>query len=104
MHMGNVPERYCSRGEQCKLYVPETGRSQKLHRYHEGDICDRCSRVMADEDLDAHQSTLSVTYEHVRHQENPESLLGWPEAEVHEVPLRQLGVEPCGSGRSPNNA
>jgi hypothetical protein len=71
MDMGSVPERYCGRGEQCKLYVPETGRSQKLGRYHEGDLCDRCRRAMTDEDLEAHQSTPSVFYEPVRHQENP---------------------------------
>ena len=33
-----------------------------------------------------------------------ESLLGWPESENHEVPVGQLGVEPRGSGRSPNDA
>jgi hypothetical protein len=69
--MGNVPERYCARGEQCKLYDTGSGRSQRLGRYHEGDICDRCSRAMADEDLEAHQSTPSVIYEPVRHNENP---------------------------------
>jgi hypothetical protein len=71
MHMGSVPERYCARGEQCKLYVPETGRPQKLGRYHEGDMCNRCTRAMVDEDLEFHQRTPSVTYEPVRHKENP---------------------------------
>ncbi len=71
MDMGSVPERYCAKDEQCKLYVPETGRSQKLGRYHEGDICDRCRRAMADEDLEACQSIPSVIYEPVRHKDNP---------------------------------
>jgi hypothetical protein len=71
MHMGSASERYCARGEECKLYNTRSGRSQKLGRYHEGDICDRCTRAMVDEDLEAHQSTPSVIYEPVRYKENP---------------------------------
>jgi hypothetical protein len=33
-----------------------------------------------------------------------EALRGWAGAEVYEVPVRQLGVEPYGSGRSPDDA
>jgi hypothetical protein len=33
-----------------------------------------------------------------------ETLLRWPEDEDHEVPVGQLGTEPRGSGRSPNDA
>jgi len=29
-------------GRQCKLYDPQTGKAQKLGRYHKGTICDRC--------------------------------------------------------------
>jgi hypothetical protein len=71
MHMGSVPERYCARGEQCKLYDIESGRSQKLRRQQEGEICDPCSRALVDEDLDAHQRNPSVIYEPVSHEENP---------------------------------
>jgi hypothetical protein len=71
MDMGSVPERYCAKDEQCKLYVPETGRSQKLGRYHKGDICDRCRSAIADEDLESHQRTPSVIYEPIRHKDNP---------------------------------
>jgi hypothetical protein len=31
-------------GEQCKLYDSETGRAQKLSRYHKDSICSRCLR------------------------------------------------------------
>ena len=31
-------------GEQCKLYDSETGRAQKLSRYHKENICGRCLR------------------------------------------------------------
>jgi hypothetical protein len=41
--MGSVTEaQYCAMGERCKLYDAETGKSQKLGRYHKGTICDRC--------------------------------------------------------------
>jgi hypothetical protein len=41
--MGSVTEaRYCALGERCKLYDAETGKSQKLGRYHKSTICDRC--------------------------------------------------------------
>jgi hypothetical protein len=33
-----------------------------------------------------------------------DALRGWAGAEVYEVLLRQLGVEPYGSGRSPDDA
>ncbi len=29
-------------GKRCKLYDPETGKAQKLGRYHKSPICDRC--------------------------------------------------------------
>jgi hypothetical protein len=29
-------------GKGCKLYDPETGKSQKLGRYHKATICDQC--------------------------------------------------------------
>jgi hypothetical protein len=32
-------------GERCKLYDVETGRAQKLGRYHKDDICGRCARA-----------------------------------------------------------
>ena len=70
-HMGSVSERYCARGDQCKLYDAGSGRSQKLGQYHESDICDQCRRAMADEDLEAYQSIPSVIYEPVRHKDNP---------------------------------
>jgi hypothetical protein len=71
MHVESGSERYCVNGEHCKHYDPQTGRSQKLGRYHEGDLCDRCRRAITDEDLEAHQSTPSVFYEPVRYKENP---------------------------------
>jgi hypothetical protein len=40
--MGSLTERYCARGDRCKLYDPETRRPQKLGRYHEGDLCRQC--------------------------------------------------------------
>ncbi len=43
--MSSLPtERYCRRGRQCKLYDPNTGRSQKLGRYHQGDLCRQCEQ------------------------------------------------------------
>jgi hypothetical protein len=33
---------YCEMGERCKLYDPETKKSEKLGRYHKRTICDRC--------------------------------------------------------------
>lgn len=71
MHMGYLSERYCARGDQCKLFDTGSGRSQKLGRYHEGDICDRCRSAMADEDLEAYHSIPSFYYEPVRHKDNP---------------------------------
>jgi hypothetical protein len=71
MHMGFVSERYCARGDHCKLYDAVSGRSQKLGLYHEGQICDRCKMAMVDEDLEVLESTHSVSYEPVSHKENP---------------------------------
>src|SRR5215212_5498470 len=33
---------YCGMSERCKLYDPESEKSQKLGRYHKSTICDRC--------------------------------------------------------------
>jgi len=71
MHMGSGSERYCVNGEHCKLYDQETGRPQRLSRDHKGDIRNRCTRAMVDEDLEFHQRTPSVIYEPVRHKANP---------------------------------
>jgi hypothetical protein len=70
MHMGYVSERYCARGDQCKHYDAGSGRSQKLGRYHKGDVCDRCKKAMVDEDLEVLERTPSVTYEPISHKEN----------------------------------
>jgi hypothetical protein len=41
--MGSLSERrYCAMGRECKLYDPETSKSQKLDRYHKSTICDQC--------------------------------------------------------------
>jgi hypothetical protein len=40
--MSLAEARYCALRERCKLYNPETGKSQKLGRYHKSTICDRC--------------------------------------------------------------
>lgn len=69
--MGGESGRSCARGEQCKLYYAVSGRSQKLGRYHEGDICDRCKKAMVDEDLEVFEGIPSVSYEPVSHKENP---------------------------------
>lgn len=66
----SVPERYCARGDRCKLYDPETGKPQKLGRYHEDDVCDRCRKAEADPALEAYRHAAPVKYEHVK-EENP---------------------------------
>lgn len=68
--MNSVPERFCARGERCKLYDPEKGRPQKLGPSHKADICDKCRRAEADADLDAHQCGLSIDLKKVRFGEN----------------------------------
>jgi hypothetical protein len=43
--MGSLAtERYCCRGKQCKLYDPTIDKSQKLGRYHKGDLCRQCEQ------------------------------------------------------------
>jgi hypothetical protein len=42
--MSVTEAQYCAMGEQCKLYDSETGRAQKLSRYHKDNICSQCLR------------------------------------------------------------
>ncbi len=71
--MGSVSERYCARGEQCRLYNPKTGRPQRLSRYYKSDvhICDQCAQADSDADFEAHQRLTTVEYEPVKDEKNP---------------------------------
>jgi hypothetical protein len=52
----------------------------------------------------SHASTKGQAGDGYRLRQQIETLLGWAGAEVYEIPVRQFGVEPYGSGRSPDDA
>ena len=70
MHEVSASERYCARGERCKLYDPEAGKPQKLGRYHEDDVCDQCRKAQSDAAFEAYQHAPLVKYKRVK-EENP---------------------------------
>jgi hypothetical protein len=57
--MGSALNRYCARNKQCKLYDPESGQSQKLGRYHNGEICNQYLKADTDADFEASRRRLA---------------------------------------------
>ena len=66
----SVQERYCARGERCKLYDPKVGKPQKLGIYHEDAVCDQCKRAESNAAFEAYRHATPLKYERVK-EENP---------------------------------
>jgi hypothetical protein len=67
----SVQERYCSRGERCKLYDPETAKPQKLGIYHEDEVCDQCRKSESEAAFETYRHARPLKYEHVKEKKNP---------------------------------